>query len=60
MDNEKEIVIKKELKVKFNNSIQKWEVVNAKGFYPEVEMWSKEELRVFLRANDDIKINLVY
>jgi hypothetical protein len=57
---EKEIVIKKELKLKYNNSIQKWEVLNAKGFYPEQEMWSKEELRQYTRENEEIKLNLVY
>jgi hypothetical protein len=52
--------IKKELKLKLSNSTQKWEIVNAKGFYPAQETWTKDELRVFSRENDDVKLNLVY
>lgn len=51
---------KKELKLKWNHVNKKWEVLNAKGFYPDVDAYTIEELRLFLRANEDVKPNLMY
>lgn len=57
---EEEVTHKKELKLKFNSAMAAWEVVNAKGFYPEEETFTKDKLRDFLARNEDVKVNLVY
>lgn len=58
MNEEKEM--KREFKLKLNVQTNTWQVIGAKGFYPEKDVFTKEELRVFLRENDDIKPILVY
>ncbi len=59
---EKEVILKRKLWVKWSSlkDNHKWEIIKAQGFYPTEESWTADELRAYLRENDDIEIHLSY
>lgn len=59
-EKEKEVVHKKEITLERNPSTKAWTVTKAKGFFPENEIFTEDELRLFLRQNEDVKPNLIY
>ena len=56
---EKEIVIKRKIWVKFGED-KNWHISKSSGFYPDVDTWTPEELRIFLKANSDVEPVLMY
>ncbi len=57
---EKEVILKRKVWVKWNQAVREWLIIKAQGFYPLEEGWTSDELREFLKENDDVDIHLTY